>query len=89
MTRTEFDEISTFWELRDFCAENDLYEITDEYIDGDDLDDCVWDDIRDWDGSWEDLGHVYTVLTVDMISTTERVRCTILVAVMIVKPSTT
>lgn len=56
MTRSEFDEISTFWELRDFCAEVDLYEITDDYIDGDDLDDCVWDDIRDWDGSWEDLG---------------------------------
>lgn len=56
MTRSEFDEISTFWELRDFCSAHDLYEITDDYIDGDDLDDYIWDEIRDWEGGWEDLG---------------------------------
>ena len=55
MTRREFiDEITRFYELRDFCNENDIY-TCDEYFDSDDLDDEVDNDMRDCDYGWRDL----------------------------------
>lgn len=56
MTRSEFLEIDTFWELRSFCDNNDIYGILDDYFDGDDLDNEVWNDIGNADCSWYDLG---------------------------------
>ena len=57
MKRSEFlEEVTTFWELRDFCHDENI-SVTDGYIDGDELDqeveedvcnrDCCWDTLRD------------------------------------------
>lgn len=56
MTRNEFfEEITQFWELRDFCNDQDIYEC-DDYFDSDDLNDIVESDIRDGDfRNWEDI----------------------------------
>lgn len=56
MTKQEFiEEVNDFWVLKDFCAENECWEL-DEIIDSDTLDDYVWEDIRDWNDSWISLG---------------------------------
>lgn len=56
MTRSEFEEISEFWELRDFANDNGLYNCIEDYLDCDDLDEFIKDDVADWDDSWESLG---------------------------------
>lgn len=60
MTRSEFLEISTFSELDRFCYEHDIYEILGGYIDGDNLDDEIWNDIGNANCSWYDLGQYLT-----------------------------
>lgn len=56
MKRQEFiDNITQFYELRDFCHEHELWEITDEYFDGDQLDDEIERDISDRDCDWSTL----------------------------------
>ena len=56
MTRNEFfEDVTRFYELRDFCNDNEIYEC-DDYFDGDDLDDEVQSDINNDDfRSWTDL----------------------------------
>lgn len=55
MTRSDFeDNITLFYELRDFCSEQYI-SILDEYFDEDDLDENVCDDIQYADYSWREL----------------------------------
>lgn len=55
MRRSEFiDDVTLFCELRDFCYDNDISRL-DEYFDSDDLDDNVYEDMRNCDYSWTDL----------------------------------
>lgn len=52
MTRSEFiEDINTFSDLRDFCCDYGLSYL-DEFIDGDDLDSEVDEDIKDCDFGW-------------------------------------
>ena len=55
MTKNEFwEDITQFYELRDFCSNEDIY-VTDEYFDYDDWNDEVQSDFDDCDfDSWED-----------------------------------
>lgn len=57
MTREEFIEnIDYFYELRDFCNDEDI-DILDDYFDGDDLDDAIYSDMNEYaaEYSWQDL----------------------------------
>ena len=53
MTRNEFvTDVTTFWELRDFCEENNMYTYFDEIYDSDYLDELLNDRLRE--GFWDD-----------------------------------
>lgn len=55
MTRQEFiNDVTWFGELKDFCYENDC-DVCEDVIDSETMDEWIWDEIRDWGGSWEDL----------------------------------
>ena len=55
MTRREFDEeINSFDDLLNFCNDNNIYELED-VIDSESLDEYIWEEIRDFTGTWEDL----------------------------------
>ena len=55
MTRADFiEQVTTFDELKDFCYEHDLSNC-DDVIDSYYIDDYIYDDIRNYEGSWEEL----------------------------------
>lgn len=55
MTRQEFiNDVTSFDELLDFCYENDC-DVCEDIVSSETMDEYIWDEIRDWDGSWEDL----------------------------------
>lgn len=65
MTRREFiEEVTTFWELRDFC--NDIgCDRLDDFFDGDDFDSFANDDLYEWvrDGTdWDSVRGVLNEL---------------------------
>ena len=65
MTRDEFDNISTWWELDEVDRDSEMCVFDDYYIvDKDRLDDMIWDNISNWDGGWEELGsYLYNIDT--------------------------
>ena len=55
MRRSEFiEDVTLFCELRDFCYDEDI-SLLDDYFDENDLDDNVYEDMRNCDYSWTDL----------------------------------
>ena len=64
MTRNEFIEnVTEFYDLRDFCCENDMYNIADELYDSDYLDEIMNDRLRnnywdDWRSALSDLSDI-------------------------------
>ena len=63
MTRQEFvDDVTSFWDLIDFCNENGC-DLCEDIVVQDAMDDWVWDDIRDWNGSWESLADALSGIT--------------------------
>ena len=54
MTRSEFDDIEYFYELRNLCNDEGCSYL-DDYIDGDDLDDYVDDDVSNSGCGWKDI----------------------------------
>lgn len=66
MTRNEFIEnVTEFYDLRDFCFENDMYGIADELYDSDYLDELLNDRLRnnywdDWQSALSDLSGIDT-----------------------------
>lgn len=55
MTRTEYEEnVVSFGDLIDFCYDNGMDNM-DDIMSGDSLDEYIWDEIRDFNGSWESL----------------------------------
>ena len=56
MTREEWiDSIDDFGKLYDFCIDNGYDDEVCDYIHQDDLSEQIWESIRDYYGSWEDL----------------------------------
>lgn len=55
MTRSEFiEEVCSFYDLKDFC-DNEGLSHTDDYVDRDDLDGWVDDDVRNCGWDWKDI----------------------------------
>jgi len=57
MTRQEFiDDVTTWWELIEWCNEQPVYcNVCEDVLDQEQYDEEVGEVIRDWSGSWEDL----------------------------------
>ena len=57
MTLTEFRENITTWgDLMDFCSEENMYDMMDDIYSAEQYDEAIWDDIHEWDDSWDSLG---------------------------------
>ena len=55
MTRTQFEEeVNSFGDLLDFCNDNNIWDMED-VLSRESMDEYVWDEIRDFPGSWDDL----------------------------------
>ena len=55
MTRAEFEELDSWGDLWSFAEEIGCEDIFEDVVWGDELDDWIWEDIRNYDGTWEGL----------------------------------